>query len=238
MACRMFGYCGSSESDVQELYAGLTRACANDPNLGAVAPGCSAHCHGWGYVINADNGLFHYRTAKSIYEDKIVLPKLEGKIRTIFHGRYASKPELAGHIFAHPFMAADSQRVTFFAHNGGVNAPGLPERKVDSEWAMEEVIAAGGLAQALPKLKEHTGSALNLLVLTIDRKKDTPALLEYFHYFKPKEPGKVDYYKMFEGKMPGGRALMSSTLTLPDAKLTSLKEIQPAKFDQLISLES
>ena len=233
----MFGYCGNSESDVQELYAGLTRACANDPNLNAVAPGCSAHCHGWGYVINADNGLFHYRTAKSIYEDKIVLPKLEGKIRAIFHGRYASKPELAGHIFVHPFMAADNQRVTFFAHNGGVKPPNLPERKVDSEWAMEEVIAAGGLAQALPKLKEHTGSALNLLVLTIDRKKDTPALLEYFHYFKPKEPGKVDYYKMFEGKMPNGRALMSSTMTLPDAKLTSLKDIQPAKFDQLISLE-
>ena len=48
-----------------------------------------------------------------------------------------------------------------------------------------------------------------------------------------KEPAKVDYYKMFEGKMPGGRALMSSTLTLPDAKLTSLKEIHPAKFDEL-----
>jgi predicted glutamine amidotransferase len=234
----MFGYCGNSESDLHELYSGLTRACANDPNLKAVAPGCSAHCHGWGYVINADNGLFHYRTAKSIYDDKIVLPKLEGKIRAIFHGRYASKPELAGHIFAHPFMAADNQRVTFFAHNGGVNAPGLPERKVDSEWAMDEVIASGGLARALPKLKEHTGSALNLLVLTIDRKKDTPALLEYFHFFKPKEPGKVDYYKMFEGKMPGGRALMSSTMTLPDAKPTGLKEIQDAKFDQLIKLES
>jgi predicted glutamine amidotransferase len=234
----MFGYCGNSESDVHELYAGLKRACANDPMLGAVAPGCSAHCHGWGYVINADNGLFHYRTAGSIYEDKIVLPKLEGKIRAIFHGRYASKPDLAGHIYAHPFMAADNSKVTFFAHNGGVNAPGLPERKVDSEWALDEVIAAGGLVQALPKLKEHTGSALNLLVLTIDRKKDTPALLEYFHYFKPKEPGKVDYYKMFEGKMAGGRALVSSTLTLADAKVTSLKEIQPAKFDQLISLET
>ena len=136
----MFGYCGNSESDVQELYAGRhTRACANDPNLKAVALKLLRLLrHGWGYVINADNGLFYYRTARSIYEDKIVLPKLEGKIRAIFHGRYASKPELAGHIFAHPFMAADNHRVTFFAHNGGVNAPGLPERKVDSEWAMEE----------------------------------------------------------------------------------------------------
>ncbi len=57
---------------------------------------------------------------------------------------------------------------------------------------------------ALPRLKEHTKSALNLLVLTIDREKGTPALLNYFHYFKPKEPEKVKYYKMFEGTMPGG----------------------------------
>jgi predicted glutamine amidotransferase len=234
----MFGYCGTKESDVRELYSGLKRACADDPMLSAVAPGCSAHCHGWGYVIQADNGLFHYRTARSIYEDDIVLPKLEGRIRAIFHGRYASKPELAGHIFAHPFVAADDNRVTYFAHNGGIKVEGLPERKVDSEWGMEEVIKAGDLATALPKLKEHTGSALNLLVLTVDRKKDTPSLLEYFHFFKPKEPGKVKYYSMFEGAMPGGRAIVSSTMTLPDAKLGSLTKIQPAVFDKLISLEA
>ena len=88
----MFGYCGTSETDVQELYAGLTPRLRERPQFSAaVAPGCSAHCHGWGYVIQADNGLFHYRTARSIYEDKIVLPKLEGQIRAIFHGRYASK---------------------------------------------------------------------------------------------------------------------------------------------------
>ncbi len=234
----MFGYCGRLESDVHELYSGLKRACANDPTLPAIAPGCSAHCHGWGYVIHADNGLFHYRTARSIYEDDIVLPKLEGQIRAIFHGRYASKPELAGPIFSHPFMAADDTKVTFFAHNGGVGVDGLPERKVDSEWAMEQAIAAGDLAAALPKLKEHTKSALNLLVLEIGREKATPALLRYFHFFKPKEPGKVKYYSMFEGKMPGGRALVSSTITLPDAKVTSLKNICPATFDKLISLEA
>jgi predicted glutamine amidotransferase len=233
----MFGYSGKSESDLHELYRGLTQACANDPSLQAVAPNCSAHCHGWGYVIHADNGLFHYRTARSIYEDKIVLPKLEGQIRAIFHGRYASKPKLAGHIFSHPFLAADDARVTFFAHNGGVAVDNLPERKVDSEWAMEQVIAAGNLAKALPTLKEYTRSALNLLVLTIDRQKGTPALLEYFHFFKPKEPDKVKYYEMFEGTMPGGRALVSSTMKLPEANVTSLKEIRPAKFDKLTGLE-
>ena len=91
---------------------------------------------------------------------------------------------------------------------------GLPARKVDSEWALEQIITLGGLEPALPTLKDHTISALNLLVLTIGRQKETPALLNYFHYFKSKEPGKVKYYSMFEGTMPGGRALVSSTLTL------------------------
>jgi predicted glutamine amidotransferase len=233
----MFGYSGTLESDVRELHAALKRACADDPMLSAVAPGCCAHCHGWGYVIQADNGLFHYRTARSIYQDEAALPKMEGNIRAIFHGRYASKPELAGHIFSHPFVATDDTRTTYFAHNGGIEAPGLPERKVDSEWALEQIIAMGGVKRALPMLKDHTKSALNLLVLTIDREKETPAMLNYFHYFKPREPEKVKYYSMFEGTMPGGRALVSSTLTLPGAKLSNLANIQPAPFDELTRLD-
>ena len=223
---------------MHELYAALKCACAEDPSLAAVAPGCSAHCHGWGYVIHADNGLFHYRTARSIYQDDIALPKMEGHIRAIFHGRYASKPELAGAIFSHPFVATDDARTIFFAHNGGLEVPGLPVRKVDSEWALEQIMAQGGIEPALPLLKEHTKSALNILVLTIGREKGTPAVLNYFHYFKPTEPGKVKYYTMFEGRMPGGRALISSTLTLPGAKLTNLAAIQPAVFEKLINLDA
>jgi hypothetical protein len=233
----MFGYSGTLESDVRELHAALKRACADDPTLSAVAPGCSAHCHGWGYVIHADNGLFHYRTARSIYQDDTALPKLEGHIRAIFHGRYASKPELAGHIFSHPFVATDDTQTIYLAHNGGIEVPGLPERKVDSEWALERIIAMGGIEPALPMLKDHTKSALNLLVLTIGRQKETPALLNYFHYFKPKDPEKVKYYSMFEGTMPSGRALVSSTLTMPGAKLNNLANIQPAIFDKLVSLD-
>jgi predicted glutamine amidotransferase len=234
----MFGYSGTLETDVRELHAALKRACAEDPTLSAVAPGCSAHCHGWGYVIHADNGLFHYRTARSIYEDETVLPKMEGHIRAIFHGRYASKPELSGPIFSHPFVATDDTQTIFFAHNGGIEVPGLPERKVDSEWALEQIMTMGSIGAALPALKEHTKSALNLLLLTIGREVKTPAQLNYFHFFKPKEAGKVEYYSMFEGDMPGGRALVSSTLTMPDAKLKNLENIRPAVFDQLIKLDS
>lgn len=219
------------------LFSGLKRACANDPMLSAVAEGCSRHCHGWGYVIHADNGLFHYRTARSIYEDEAVLPKLEGKIRAIFHGRYASDPDLAGHIFSHPFMAANNGGIVFFAHNGGVDPDRPLNRTVDSEWALEEIAKAGGIAAALPKLRQHTRSALNLLTLTIGRASGTPATLQYFHYFKPKEPDKAAYYQLYLGSMPGGRALVSSTITLEDARVSSLTDIKPAEFDVLATLD-
>jgi predicted glutamine amidotransferase len=235
----MFGYCGTLESDVRELYSGLKRACANDPTLPAIAPNCSRHCHGWGYVIHADNGLFHYRTSRSIYDDDdFVLPKLKGEIRAIFHGRFAGDPELAGHIFSHPFMVADDTRVTFLAHNGGVEPGNQTERKVDSEWALEQIIRSGDIALALPKLKDHTVSALNLLMLAIGREKGTPVRLRYFHYFKPKEPDKARYYQMYEGTMPGGCALVSSTLTMEGAKINGLASISPASFDALSDLEA
>lgn len=237
MACRMFGYCGELEADVHALFAGLKRACANDPMLPAVAEGCSRHCDGWGYVIHADNGLFHYRTSRPVYEDDAVLPKLQGGIRAIFHGRFASDPDLSGHIFSHPFMAANRGEVMFLAHNGGVDPDPLPARTVDSEWVLEEIIRHGDIAAALPKLKQHTRTALNLLLLTIGRGKETPASLQYFHYFKPTEPDKAAYYQLFLGSMPGGRALVSSTFTLEGAKAAGLSDIHPADFDALKTLD-
>lgn len=236
MACRMFGYCGNLEADVHALYGGLKRACANDPTLTAVAEGCTRHCHGWGYVIHAENGLFHYRTARSIYEDEVVLPKLEGEIRAIFHGRFASNPDLAGHIFSHPFMAASDTEILFLAHNGGVQPDYLPARTVDSEWVLQEIARPGGLAGALPKLKAHTKSALNLLTLSVGRGRGTPASLQYFHYFKPKAPDKAAYYQLFVGSMPGGRALVSSTFTGDGARVSELLDLQPAAYDLLTTL--
>jgi predicted glutamine amidotransferase len=143
---------------------------------------------------------------------------------------------LAGHIFSHPFVTASSSEVIYFAHNGGVTPDRPLERMVDSEWALEEITRHGDIAAALPKLKEHTRSALNLLILRIGRAKGTPASLQYFHFFKPKEPDKAAYYKLFTGSMPGGRALVSSTFTLDDAKVSELKDIRPAEFDALQTL--
>jgi glutamine amidotransferase len=232
----MFGYAGKSESDVRELHSGLKRACADDPTLSGVFAGCSRHCHGWGYVIHAANGLFHYRTAKSIYEDTAPWPRLEGEIRAIFHGRFASDPTLAGPIFSHPFVASTGSEILFLAHKGSVQPDHLPIRKVDSEWALEQIIQAGGIEQALPKLKDCTLSALNILLLSIQRSAGTPATLRGLNYFKSKEPPKVAYYQMYLGAMPGGRAFVSSTIKNDSANVSGLTITGPATFGELLTL--
>src|SRR5215469_15623819 len=233
MACRMFGYAGKSQKDLHALFSGFKAACANDPTLQAVAPGCSRHCHGWGYVIHAGNGLFHYRTARPVYDDHVVLPNLEGEIRAIFHGRYASNEKLTGHIFSHPFVAATNDEVIFLAHNGGVSPENELERSVDSEWVLSEIVRGGGTEEVLPKLKERTKSALNLLILRVGRGVGTPVSLQYLNFFKSKEPDKGVYYRMYTGSMPEGRALVSSTMTLDGAKVQGLSDIAPAEFDSL-----
>jgi predicted glutamine amidotransferase len=232
----MFGYAGKSEADVRELHSGLKRACADDPTLSAIAAGCSRHSHGWGYVIHAANGLFHYRTAKSIYEDNAPLPKLEGEIRAIFHGRFASDPTLAGPIFSHPFVASTDSEILFLAHNGSVQPDHLPQRKVDSEWALDQIIQAGGIERALPKLKDRTLSALNILVLSIQRSAGTPATLHGLNYFKSQEQPKVAYYQIYLGTMPGGRAFVSSTIKNDSAKVSGLAITGPAPFGELLTL--
>jgi len=232
----MFGYAGQSEADVRELFSGLKRACADDPSLKSIAEGCSRHSHGWGYVIHAANGLFHYRTTTSIYDDPTRLPPLKGEIRAIFHGRFASDPSLAGPIFSHPFAASSDREILFLAHNGSVNPDRLPARKVDSEWVLEQIIQSGGLEKALAKLKEHTASALNLLVLSIDRTNGTPATLRGLNYFTSEEPPKVAYYQMYLGAMPGGRAFVSSTIKNDSAKVKGLAMTGPATFGELVTL--
>jgi predicted glutamine amidotransferase len=232
----MFGYAGKSQKDLHALYSGFAAACANDPTLQAVAPGCSRHCHGWGYVIHAENGLFHYRTSTPVYDDNIVLPKLEGEIRAIFHGRYASNEKLTGHIFSHPFVAATNEEIIFLAHNGGVSPENELERSVDSEWVLQEFACGGNTS--LPKIKERTKSALNLLILKVGRAVGTPVSLHYLNFFKPKEPGKIEYYRMYTGSMPEGRAVVSSTMSMSDSKVADLRDIAPAEFDALVPLKA
>lgn len=123
------------------------------------------------------------------------------------------------------------------AHNGGVTPEDLPARKVDSEWALDQIIQAGGLDQALPKLMEHTKSSLNLLVLSIARSHATPATLRGVNYYlKSREEPKRAYYQMYLGTMPGGRACVSSTFTHEGARVHGLAVTGPATFGEPFTL--
>jgi len=234
--CRMVGYVGTSEDDLQNLFAAFSQGSASDPHLQKAGINSSCHKHGWGYALLDANGLRHYRTSKPVYEDKSGLPRLSGKIYAILHSRLASDESLCGHIFAHPFSGSTSEAVFFFAHNGGVGPENLPKRMVDSEWAFGEILKAGAVEPVLPLLKEKTkpNAALNLLILTIPREEGKGPVLQYLNYFKSENEGRIGYYQMFTGDMPGGKALVSSTIA--DLPVKGFSNVKKAVFDKLLVL--
>jgi len=227
----MFGYVGESFEEVSRLYAALKLACAEDPYVKAAFK-YSCHGDGWGYAIHASNGLFHYRTSRAIFSDDILLPRMEGTIHAIFHGRLATNKKLLGHIFSHPFVVGTNTQLMFLAHNGALDEEkiSLRDGQVDSEWALEQIARVGSLPAALPELREQTKSALNLLLMTNSRNQTVPPKLEYTNFYKPPEKEKIAYYKMFLGKLAKGRAVFSSTLTLH--KFAGLEVTGEAPFDK------
>jgi predicted glutamine amidotransferase len=213
--CRMFAYVGDSPDDLESLFTALKQASSCDPCLIAMRPEeTGQHKHGWGYVLRASERLFHYRTHLPVYEDKHRLPETTGEIQAIFHVRLSSGPVVGDAIFSHPYMAVTDRTVIFFAHNGSMRADlsNIPN-KVDSEWALDQIVKAGGVAQSLALLREHTKSALNLLTLAIDRDKRSAAI-SYINYYRDRGDAKKDgYYAMYKATMSsGGRAVFSSTL--------------------------
>jgi predicted glutamine amidotransferase len=235
--CRMFGYVGGSARELESLHRSLRQSCKTDECLQAAYPerAGQSHEHGWGYVICASNGLFHYRTSGAIFRDAHPLPEVEGEIFAIFHGRLTTGSIVGDAIFSHPFVAVTNEAVFFMGHNGSLtNDVGKAVAdKVDSEWAIEQIAAHGGIARALPLMKEKTGSSLNLLLMTIERKR-RKAGIHYLNYFK-KDGGKKDaYYNMYVGKTrSGGRAVFSSTLKLHGIAEIDGEEIEPALYDEI-----
>jgi glutamine amidotransferase len=234
--CRIVGYVGNSEAELQALFQAFRQGSSCDPYLKKAGIHFSAHKDGWGYVLLDSNGLHHYRTARAVYEDDTPLPRLTGKIHAILHSRLGSDQTLNGHICAHPFAGSNDRASIFFAHNGGVDCDTLPPRMVDSEWAFAQVLKLGSLENALPLLMEKTkaNAALNLLVLTIARDPAQPPALQYLNFYKSTEPGRIGYYQMFTGDMPAGKAVVSSTIK--DLHVKGLTNVAPALTGKLQTL--
>jgi len=234
--CRIVGYVGESEEDLQQLFGAFRKGSSCDPFLQRAGIPFECHKDGWGYAMIDSTGVHHYRTARAVYQDDAGLPRLQGKIFAILHSRLGSDQTLNGHICAHPFAGATDDAVLFFAHNGGVDFKDLPARMVDSEWAFRQILKAGSVEGALPKLMEQTkdGSALNLLILSLPRDNKKSPALHYLNYYKTKEEGRVAYYQMYSGDMPGGRAVFSSTLK--DLAIPGLANVETAVTGSLLSL--
>jgi predicted glutamine amidotransferase len=233
----MIGYIGRSEVDVQNLNIAFTTGSKCDPYLQPAGFNCASHSHGHGYVIfDSDTGLHHYRSGRPVYEDEAPLPGIKGEVHAIFHSRLASDPKLSGHLFSHPFVAATERELIFFAHNGGVESDTLPERMVDSEWALQQIVASGSIEGALPLLKRRTrkNSALNLLLMVVPRAEGAKPAIYYLNHHATDNPARQDYYRMFSCELPGGRAVFSSTFK--DLKIPGVRNVAEVPFSKLQTL--
>jgi predicted glutamine amidotransferase len=238
--CRMFAYAGSSQNDLIALYDALRAASTSDPSLRELYPSSGGrHRDGWGYIIRTSRQLFHYRTERPIDESTDHrLPELDGEILAIFHSRFTSGVK-GDAIFSHPFMASTGAATLFLAHNGGLLAEVLEgsPHKVDSEWALDEIVAEGGLAPALDRLKAKTKTALNLFLMSVHRNR-RPAAISYLNYYKGYGETKSDaYYRLFQASMPdGGRAVFSSTLRNHLMLIDRIGDARPVEYDRISEL--
>jgi len=235
----MFGYAGSSRKDLEALYSALKKASSCDDCIKQMIPGHDGwHQHGWGYVIRTADQLFHYRSITPANEDKHRLPEFKGEIQAIFHVRLSTGGVLGDPSFSHPYVGYTDQATIFFAHNGGLkNAALIVPNKVDSEWAFDQLRREGDLATTLPKLKENTSSALNLLVMTINRQA-RQATVNYLNWYTGYgDPARDGYYRMHQATMvQGGQAVFSSTLEPLLKRHITKGSNQPVTYGELQTL--
>lgn len=213
--CRMFAYSGTSKNELERLYAALKKAAAHDGIAERLNAGFSEHGDGWGYAIaDESNSLHHYRSSMPIYKDEHVLPKLNGSFSAIFHARKATDPSTIRAAFSHPFLESNANELLFFAHNGYINREALMEEvgfggmTTDSEMAAKLFAREG--QGCIKILEKNTESALNLLIMSVDRRTGK-AEIRYNNYYVKKDMAK--FYELYSVDLPEGRAVYSSTLS-------------------------
>lgn len=212
--CRMFAYIGDSNEELMQLYSALKKAAAYDQIATEFKVGFEKHDDGWGYAIAGDDGsLRHYRTSRPIYEDAHTIPRMEGNFSAIFHVRKASDGAAVVPSFAHPFVEDSEGELIFFAHNGSLEKGPLAKElgfkgvAIDSELAAK-LFARDG-AKCMTLLEKNTKSALNLLIMQID-KVTGRVQVSYKNYYVRKD--REGFYRLYLASLPHGKAVYSSTL--------------------------
>ena len=212
----MFAYVGNSNEELMRLYSALKKTADYDSIAEKLGVGFKRHGDGWGYVIAGNDGsLYHYRTSKPIYEDLHDLPKITGSFSAIFHVRKASDNKTIRPSFSHPLPEDNERELIFFAHNGPIKKEplakelGFKGETIDSELAAK-LFARDGI-KCMNLLETNTLSALNLLIMRINRKTGK-AHIDYKNYYVKKD--RAEFYELYYKKFDNGRAVYSSTLEL------------------------
>jgi hypothetical protein len=237
--CRIIAFVGPGSSDLQTLFRAFREGSNCDPYVkDAFGEKYTCHPHGWGLALYDGQNLHHFRSSEPVWKDEFSLPSIKGEnVYAIFHSRLASNPALDAPICSHPFIAATDKEILLLAHNGGVQVDeATPDTIVDSEWALGEIVKAGGIAEALPHLKKRTkpNSALNLVILALPRDKATPPALHCLNFYKTEDPARMAYYKMFTAEFGDGKVFFSSTFK--DLGIKGLINIKAAPTEELFSL--
>ncbi len=214
--CRIFAYVGNSERELNGLYMKLRDAAAHDEMAERLNVGFTQHGDGWGYAIAEEGGaLHHYRTSLPIYKDVNRIPALKGSFSAIFHVRKASDGSTIRPMFSHPFAEEDENSHTFFAHNGTLDKDALADElgfkgtTTDSEMAAK-LFARDG-ERCMKTLEKNTKSALNLLIMKIDRRNGRTSIF-YKNYYAKR--GRDEFYDLHFQKLRHGRTVYSSTFNL------------------------
>jgi hypothetical protein len=236
----MIASIGAGSADLQEIFRAFRDGSECDPCVtGALGDKYTCHPNGWGYALYDGKNLHHYRSNLPVWKDGTSLPKVSGeRTYAIFHSRLASDPNLDAPICSHPFIATTGKEVILFAHNGGIQEDVSLPNVVDSEWGLAQVVKAGSVESALPKLKQCTkpNSALNLVILAIPRDKAKRPVLHCLNFHKSENPGRIAYYNMHTGNLGSGKLFFSSTFTKIKQPIAGLANVQAAPFGELFDL--
>lgn len=214
----MVGAVSSSPGEVRLLASCLARAAQRD-----VLRYDEVHGDGWGMAVYSRDGLLVRRSARPIFEDlkdpgSLQLPS--GEQVVVLHARAASDRSKVGIAYSHPYeaLSVDGERLYLLAHNGSVDREGvggalglggLSSNYVDSELALM-LIAREGLSEGtLELLRRYTETALDLLIVEVERRSGTARLYAYSYWRNPEDG---EYYELRAVSTGSTTAVMSSTV--------------------------
>ncbi|WP_218258186.1 class II glutamine amidotransferase [Saccharolobus shibatae] len=200
--CRMLAYNGDDKEHLRRLTNCLVKASLNDPLAN------ETHGDGWGIVAITSNNLIHYRSHLPIFKDENlekILNLLDGEMKVIIHARQASDKKLVSPYYSHPYLESTPKSTLFLAHNGTVDKYKLGSMLgIDLTHMVDSELVAKYLAtydvKEVVKLQDFTQSALNLLIMEINRIDRSSTIYFYNYYRKDRITRKEEYYKLYFNK--------------------------------------